>query len=161
MLKVQHFLLNLCFWVQGLMTDELRSFLELNLPKVKESKKPKFRLGIVDTKVGSHIHEVTKIPCESGDFVHELLRGVRLHFDRFLKDLKVGFFSLVSRFWFQVALFCCCAIYGLVLLLIDYLLPPLCSISYSLETWKKPNLVWDIVTAGQKLSSMLTVLTIW
>ncbi|KAG2678587.1 hypothetical protein I3843_11G009200 [Carya illinoinensis] len=75
---------------EGLMTDELRSFLELNLPKVKEGKKLKFRLGVVDTKVGSHIHEVTKIPCESGDFIHELLRGVRLHFDRFLKDLKTG-----------------------------------------------------------------------
>ncbi|KAL4634370.1 hypothetical protein ACB092_04G194700 [Castanea dentata] len=76
--------------VSWVMTDELRSFLELNLPKVKGDKKPKFKLGLVDTKIGSHIHEVTKIPCESGDFVHELLRGVRLHFSKFLKDLKPG-----------------------------------------------------------------------
>lgn len=83
--------LNQCNAVsEGLMTDELRSFLELNLPKVKEGKKPKYKLGIADTKIGSHIHEVTKIPCESGDFVLEILRGVRLHFDRFLKDLKPG-----------------------------------------------------------------------
>ncbi|KAK4568962.1 hypothetical protein RGQ29_004394 [Quercus rubra] len=83
--------LNQCNAVsEGLMTDELRSFLELNLPKVKGDKKPKFKLGLVDTKIGSHIHEVTKIPCESGDFVHELLRGVRLHFSKFLKDLKPG-----------------------------------------------------------------------
>ncbi|XP_030938148.1 nucleolar protein 56-like [Quercus lobata] len=83
--------LNQCNAVsEGLMTDELRSFLELNLPKVKADKKPKFKLGLVDTKIGSHIHEVTKIPCESGDFVHELLRGVRLHFSKFLKDLKPG-----------------------------------------------------------------------
>ncbi|KAE8123942.1 hypothetical protein FH972_018857 [Carpinus fangiana] len=83
--------LNQCNAVsEGLMTDELRSFLELNLPKVKEVKKSKFRLGIADTKIGSHIHEVTKIPCESGEFILELLRGVRLHFDRFLKDLKPG-----------------------------------------------------------------------
>ncbi|KAG6619044.1 hypothetical protein I3842_Q110700 [Carya illinoinensis] len=83
--------LNQCNAVsEGIMTDELRSFLELNLPKVKEDKKTKFRLGITDTKIGSHIHEATKIPCESGDFIHELLRGVRLHFDRFLKDLKPG-----------------------------------------------------------------------
>ncbi|GMY15077.1 Nucleolar protein 56 [Fagus crenata] len=75
---------------EGLMTDELRSFLELSLPKVKEGKKPKFRLGIEETKIGSHIHEVTKIPCESGDFVRELIRGVRQHFERFLKDLKPG-----------------------------------------------------------------------
>jgi nucleolar protein 56 len=88
-LKVMGSLLNSSFWISGLMTDELRSFLELNLPKVKEVKKPKFRLGIADTKIGSHIHEVTKLPCESGEFILELLRGVRLHFDRFLKDLKV------------------------------------------------------------------------
>ncbi|KAF5460023.1 hypothetical protein F2P56_019923 [Juglans regia] len=83
--------LNQCNAVsEGIMTDELRSFLELNLPKVKEGKKTKFRLGITDTKIGSHIQEATKIPCESGEFIHELLRGVRLHFDRFLKDLKPG-----------------------------------------------------------------------
>ena len=37
---------------------------------------------------------MTKIPCESGDFVHELLRGVRLHFSKFLKDLEVSILSL-------------------------------------------------------------------
>ncbi|XP_038686591.1 nucleolar protein 56-like isoform X2 [Tripterygium wilfordii] len=72
------------------MTDELRNFLELNLPKVKEGKKPKFSLGLAEPKIGSHISEATKIPCQSNEFVLELLRGVRLHFDRFLKDLKPG-----------------------------------------------------------------------
>lgn len=91
-LKVIHYLLPCFFWISGIMTDELRSFLELNLPKVKEIKQTKFRLGVTDTKIASNIHEVTKIPCESGDFIHELLRGVRLHFDRFLKDLKVYVF---------------------------------------------------------------------
>ncbi|XP_057970378.1 nucleolar protein 56-like [Malania oleifera] len=75
---------------EGLMTDELRSFLELNLPKVKEGKKPKFSLGVSEPKIGSHIYEVTNIPCQSNEFVLELLRGVRLHFDRFIKDLKPG-----------------------------------------------------------------------
>ncbi|XP_021690179.2 uncharacterized protein LOC110671875 isoform X2 [Hevea brasiliensis] len=72
------------------MTDELRSFLELNLPKVKEGKKPKFSLGVAEPKLGSHVFEVTKIPCQSNEFVLELLRGVRLHFERFIKDLKPG-----------------------------------------------------------------------
>lgn len=71
------------------MTDELRNFLELSLPKVKEGKKPKFSLGVAEPKIGSHILESTKIPCQSNEFVLELLRGVRLHFDRFIKDLKV------------------------------------------------------------------------
>ncbi|KAK4264491.1 hypothetical protein QN277_025656 [Acacia crassicarpa] len=75
---------------EGLLTDELRSFLEINLPKVKGGKKAKFSLGVVDTKIGSQISEVSKIPCQSNEFVGELLRGVRLHFDRFLNDLKPG-----------------------------------------------------------------------
>ncbi|KAJ6410360.1 hypothetical protein OIU84_007166 [Salix udensis] len=75
---------------EGIMTDELRNFLELNLPKVKEGKKAKFSLGVAEPKIGSHIFEVTKIPCQSNDFVHEILRGVRLHFERFIKDLKPG-----------------------------------------------------------------------
>jgi nucleolar protein 56 len=73
----------------GIMTDELRSFLELNLPKPKEGKKAKYSLGVVEPKVGSHISEVTGIPCQSNEFVQELLRGVRLHFDRFISELKV------------------------------------------------------------------------
>ncbi|XP_044487067.1 nucleolar protein 56-like [Mangifera indica] len=83
--------LNQCNSVsEGLMTDELRNFLELNLPKVKEGKKPKFSLGVSEPKIGSHIFEVTKIPCQSNELVLELLRGVRLHFDRFIKELKPG-----------------------------------------------------------------------
>lgn len=84
----------------GLMTDELRSFLELNLPKVKEGKKSKFSLGVAEPKLGSHISETTKITCQSGEFVLELLRGVRLHFDKFIKELKVCthlLFSLSNR----------------------------------------------------------------
>ncbi|XP_074589016.1 nucleolar protein 56-like [Curcuma longa] len=81
--------LNQCNAVsEGLMTEELRNFLELNLPKVKDGKKAKFSLGVAEPKVGSQIFELTKIPCQSNEFVLELLRGVRLHFDRFIKDLK-------------------------------------------------------------------------
>ncbi|CAK7336674.1 unnamed protein product [Dovyalis caffra] len=83
--------LNQCNSVsEGIMTDELRNFLELNLPKVKEGKKAKFSLGVAEAKIGSHIFEVTKIPCQCNEFVLELLRGVRLHFERFIKDLKPG-----------------------------------------------------------------------
>lgn len=71
------------------MSEELRSFLELNLPKVKEGEEPKFSLGVYDPKLGSCISECTKIPCQSNEFVQELLRGVRQHFDRFINDVKV------------------------------------------------------------------------
>ncbi|KAK8973448.1 hypothetical protein V6N11_064691 [Hibiscus sabdariffa] len=46
--------------------------------------------GFIEPKLGSHISETTKITCQSGEFVLELLRGVRLHFDKFIKDLKPG-----------------------------------------------------------------------
>ncbi|KVI06169.1 nucleolar protein 56-like [Cynara cardunculus var. scolymus] len=83
--------LNQCNAVsEGQMTDELRNFLELSLPKVKEGKKPKFSLGVADPKIGSHIYEETKIPCQSNEFILELVRGVRLHFDRFIENLKPG-----------------------------------------------------------------------
>ncbi|KAJ3689899.1 hypothetical protein LUZ61_019063 [Rhynchospora tenuis] len=80
--------LNQCIAVsEGIMTDELRNFLELNLPKVKEGKKTKFSVGVSEPKVGSQISEVTKIPCQSNEVVLELLRGVRLHIVKFIKDL--------------------------------------------------------------------------
>ncbi|KAJ4888170.1 NOP56-like pre RNA processing ribonucleoprotein [Raphanus sativus] len=75
---------------EGYMSEELRSFLELNLPKVKEGEEPKFSLGVYDPKLGSCISECTKIPCQSNEFVQELLRGVRQHFDRFINDVKPG-----------------------------------------------------------------------
>jgi len=64
--------------------------LETNLPKVKEGKKAKFSVGVSDPKIGSQISEVSKIPCQSNEFVSELLRGVRLHFNTFVGDLKVS-----------------------------------------------------------------------
>ncbi|KAI4319040.1 hypothetical protein MLD38_032688 [Melastoma candidum] len=83
--------LNQCNSVsEGIMTEELRNFLEVNLPKVKDGKKPKFSLGVAEPKIGSHINESLHIPCQCNDFVLELIRGIRLHFDRFLKDLMPG-----------------------------------------------------------------------
>lgn len=82
------------------MTNELRTVLETNLPKVKEGKKAKFSLGVAESKIGSHIHEATKIPVQSNEFVGELIRGVRQHFDKFVGDLKVGvYFSLFCYFY--------------------------------------------------------------
>ncbi|GJU43255.1 nucleolar protein 56-like protein [Tanacetum coccineum] len=64
----------------GQMTDESRDFLETSLPKVKEGKKPKYSLGVSDSKIG----------CQSNEFVLELIRGIRLHFDTFITNLKPG-----------------------------------------------------------------------
>ncbi|XP_078432907.1 nucleolar protein 56-like [Wolffia australiana] len=81
--------LNQCNAVsEGILTDELRNFLESTFPKTKEGKKPKYSLGLAEPKIGSQISETTKIPCQSNEFVLELLRGVRLHFDRLIDSLK-------------------------------------------------------------------------
>jgi len=42
----------------------------------------------MEAKTGSHISEATGIPCQSNEFVQELLRGVRLHFNQFVGQLK-------------------------------------------------------------------------
>lgn len=77
------------FWILGMLTEELKTFLVLNLPTVKEGKKPKFNVGVAGPKIGSQISEMTKIPCLSNDLVLELFRGVWLHFNKFIMDLKV------------------------------------------------------------------------
>lgn len=74
----------------GIMTKELQSFLELNLPKVKPGKKVKYSVGLAEPKLGSAILESTGIPCVSNNYVLEFLRGIRLHFRLFIKDLKVN-----------------------------------------------------------------------
>lgn len=76
--------------IAGILTQDLQNFLELNLPKVKAGKKPKFSIGVAEPKLGSAILEATHLPCQSNDFVNEFLRGIRFHFSRFIKDLKVS-----------------------------------------------------------------------
>ncbi|CAI7907939.1 unnamed protein product [Closterium sp. NIES-53] len=83
----------LCWWcMAGLLTPELQSFLEMNLPKAKAKagKKPSYQLGVSESKLGSAIQETAGVPCVSNDLVMELMRGVRLHFARFVKELKEG-----------------------------------------------------------------------
>mmetsp|Transcript_3058 Transcript_3058/g.5261 ORF Transcript_3058/g.5261 Transcript_3058/m.5261 type:complete len:500 (-) Transcript_3058:372-1871(-) len=70
------------------LTDELKTFLESNLPKVKDSKKAKFKLGVSDPKLGSAIQETTGVPCVANEMVGEVMRGVRAHFSRFVDALS-------------------------------------------------------------------------
>lgn len=70
------------------LTDELKHFLELNLPKAKAGKPSKFKLGVSDPKLGSAIQETTGVSCIANDMVGEVLRGVRNNFARFLDGLS-------------------------------------------------------------------------
>eukprot|EP00775_Hariotina_reticulata_P010341 gene10342-10498_t len=70
------------------LTDELKNFITMNLAKPKDAKKAKFQLGVAEAKLGSAIQEATQVPCVCNDFIGELLRGIRLHFTRFIDNLK-------------------------------------------------------------------------
>ena len=118
---------------EATMTDELKNFLELNLPKVsiadlplqhsrmcsfhrdtvcaccsipklfqqvkkdkEDKKKKKFQLGVAESKMGNSIQEETGIPCVCNDFTGEVLRGIRMHATRFMKDLEESDMNKVS-----------------------------------------------------------------
>jgi len=74
---------------EGEVTESLATFLEMNLPKSSADKKAKFSLGVGDNKMGNTISEGLGIKCKCNDLVLELIRGIRLHFHRFIPDLKL------------------------------------------------------------------------
>lgn len=75
---------------EGVASEDLQNFLEQNLPKLKDSKKAKFQLGVADSKLGNSIVETTKIPCVCNDHVGEIIRGIRAYFTKFVKGFKGG-----------------------------------------------------------------------
>jgi len=76
---------------EGDVTPYLANFLEQNLPKTKKAdEKAKVVLGVSDNKIGSTLSESMGIKCQSNDIVLEMMRGIRLHLDRFIKALKPG-----------------------------------------------------------------------
>lgn len=91
---------------EGLMTDELREFLESNLGKALKGgkEKVKFALGVSDPKIGGTVQEATGIPCVSNDLVHELLRGVRMHFSKLVKVSVTSVTRRAAFTWHAVLL---------------------------------------------------------
>ncbi|KEF58818.1 uncharacterized protein A1O9_03661 [Exophiala aquamarina CBS 119918] len=77
---------------EGIASDFLKSFLELNLPKA--GKKSKVILGVSDKILASSIKtSFPNIECETGDtseVVQDMLRGIRLHNEKLLKQLRGG-----------------------------------------------------------------------
>ena len=69
----------------GIIHDDLKTFLEANVPTGK--KKSKVLLGVSDAKLGAAIQETVNIQCESGGLVLEVLRGIRFHFEKMIKGL--------------------------------------------------------------------------
>ncbi|EME30328.1 Nucleolar protein 56 [Galdieria sulphuraria] len=72
------------------ITANLSNFLDSNLPKVKEGKKPKYELGVFDHKLAAVIHEQLKLPATSSEKITEIIRNIRLHFERFVDHLRTS-----------------------------------------------------------------------
>lgn len=75
------------------MSDYLKSVLELNLPQTS-GKKSKVVLGVSEKNLAGSIKAAFPgLECETADtsdIVADVIRGIRLHADKLLKDLKVG-----------------------------------------------------------------------
>ncbi|KAK4947294.1 Nucleolar protein 56 [Elasticomyces elasticus] len=77
---------------EGIASDYLKSFLELNLPKA--GKKNKVTLGVSDKILANSIKSAfPNLECETGDtseVVQDMLRGIRMHSEKLLKQLREG-----------------------------------------------------------------------
>lgn len=71
---------------EGVIHDDLKVFLEANVPVGK--KKSKVSLGVSDAKLGASIQEACKICCEAGGIVNEIVRGIRLFFHKMISGLS-------------------------------------------------------------------------
>ena len=84
---------------EHMVSDELKSFLELQLPDVKKSSKKGgngYSLGLIDPLFASAVQEATSFPCRSDDTVREVLRGVRQHLPFFVKEVSEAGMKLVN-----------------------------------------------------------------
>lgn len=74
---------------EGIASDHLKALLEVNLPK--GSKKKRVVLGITDKNLAGSIKAAFPgVDCETNEVVQDLLRGLRLHGPKLLKQLQEG-----------------------------------------------------------------------
>lgn len=71
---------------EGVLHDDLKLFLDTNLPKSSKKEK-KFQLGVADSKISSALNEALNITCTHVGAVPELIRGIRAHFSNLVKGL--------------------------------------------------------------------------
>jgi nucleolar protein 56 len=79
----------MCVWL-GQVTEHLKSFLEMELPKKHKSHPA--RLGVSDPKLAGSIKDVLGkgYDFDTGEVTQDLLRGIRLHTSKMLKGLQPG-----------------------------------------------------------------------
>lgn len=70
---------------EGILHQDLATFLEAHLPKIKKRKN--LLLGVSDPKLGTSIQENLTVTCKADGVVSEVLRGIRLHSNRLIEGL--------------------------------------------------------------------------
>ncbi len=75
---------------EHVLNETLKKFLEMNLPEVKAGKKPKYKLGVIEPKIGTAVQEELGVPCVSNETIFEVVRGIRCHLERYIKGLEGG-----------------------------------------------------------------------
>ncbi|KAJ3011456.1 snoRNP complex protein nop56 [Thoreauomyces humboldtii] len=83
-----HALENINSVSEGICSESLKSFLEMNMPKA--SKKQVVQLGVSESNLGGSIKAELGYDCLYNETVRELLRGIRLHADHLMSQLKEG-----------------------------------------------------------------------
>ena len=77
--------------------NTLKNFLTTHLPSTKTSKKQKFALGISDPKLGTEIFSETGITASYNETTTELMRGIRMHFNKIIKSKLTLHFYIFYR----------------------------------------------------------------
>ncbi len=72
---------------EGVMHEDLKLFLDTNLPKTNKKENSKLQLGVADPKISSAINEAFSVQCTHVGAVPEVLRGIRQHFPNLVKGL--------------------------------------------------------------------------
>lgn len=72
---------------EGVVHEDLKLFLETNLPKTGGKKEVKIQLGVADSKIASSINEAVGALCTHTGVVPEIIRGLRAHFANMVKGL--------------------------------------------------------------------------
>ena len=79
--------------------------------KEEGKKKRKFQLGVAESKMGNSTQEETGIPCVCNALTGEVLRGIRMHATRFMKDLQESDMNKVALLFPQLVA-CICIMTG-------------------------------------------------
>ncbi|KAJ2159531.1 Nucleolar protein 56 [Coemansia sp. RSA 552] len=72
---------------EGVCSESLQSFLQLNLPNAGGAK---FVLGVSDRNLAGSIKSEAGVQCSAEELAQELVRGIRLHAEKMIGQLKAG-----------------------------------------------------------------------